>query len=979
MQRLTSRFKRSLKRHQTGQAIVLLAIGFVVLLGFVGIVTDLSLLFVRYNALSRAIDSAAVAAAGQFSRKESDQVNFERTTFAARQFLEFHGIDPAAVLVDTCTSVPAAWDRTAEQVNNRGADPEDPSDDFLETNVNYTEYERIRAIPEANRSPADQDLFEEIEYQYDVYDAVCDDGSGRKLVRVQASVEVPTTFMNLFGQETFTLTAAAVSETASLDVVIVLDVSESMLYDTTMDDYDYFFFEDNGMDARWYRYLPPDLDGMFAAYQAAGGTITDINEFRLAFLSEVTPGEISNNTGSDGDGDGFNDPTQLTVDGTLFSPGFDRYVVGTDGTTTIPVTTNPQLTGIVGGSGTSPYAENFDMRQDCRIQMNPVRGFAASAAVTNGYELVSEYDDPDLAQNSQSEQLTQLLGGTPYTYWNNMFESNFRFYGCCNDPAAARLDIDADDLTDIDIRHDSSEYNPGVGGDPLLLSSNDFAFYDLVCQPFKQARDASTRFLYNVDFLAGDRVALVTFDRSAMIVDPDGAGPEPAMMDDRELAVDLLNRAVGVRAEPNFYHSDSDDNGISAFEEDEGVGFLWTGYSAGIDENGYSTELDDSQYEDVPVGAVTRAGLVFDSCGYDNAALPRQHSLWAYDEPSILPYLGHSALAGGDGTSEDRMLPPFRSEAGWVPALEDAIGADSTLWGFRSYERSGQCRGTNVGAALRQANNALLDPDTVRTEGAVWVIVLLSDGAAGATDPIAQGNLIEPGNPYARDGGASDFSAAPDAEPALYGAYGFCPFGSVDDPIGYASADGRDPFCADQNPSERHYCYTEVDGQEGKTAVEIRGVNLQTIGADDDYNDGTSVDDDACETEYDADDYARDWADFVSLSRGTSSLTLLPTIFTIGFNLEYDNSPDAGLGQDDLCEANLQSCLGEELLRYIADVGDNNEVNNDYPTSYSTPGTTDGDRFTGLSYGNYWNAPDEDELTDVFDEIAGRLFTRLTG
>ena len=132
--------------------------------------------------------------------------------------------------------------------------------------------------------------------------------------------------------------------------------------------------------------------------------------------------------------------------------------------------------------------------------------------------------------------------------------------------------------------------------------------------------------------------------------------------------------------------------------------------------------------------------------------------------------------------------------------------------------------------------------------------------------------------------------------------------------------------------------------------------------------------------DYNADDYARDWADFVARNRPGQTDLQLPTIYTIGFNLTYpegdtlntnDTEDDPGI--NNLCEGNMASCMGESLLRYIADIGDNGEYDGDYPEAW---GDT---RFAGVSYGNYWNAPDEEELRDVFDEIASKLFVRITG
>src|SRR3954469_14557328 len=67
--------KRSVQQGQIGQTIVIMAFGFIVLLAFVGIVTDVSLMFVRYTTLRRAVDAAAVAAAGQVRRAVATQAD----------------------------------------------------------------------------------------------------------------------------------------------------------------------------------------------------------------------------------------------------------------------------------------------------------------------------------------------------------------------------------------------------------------------------------------------------------------------------------------------------------------------------------------------------------------------------------------------------------------------------------------------------------------------------------------------------------------------------------------------------------------------------------------------------------------------------------------------------------------------------------------------------------------------------------------
>jgi hypothetical protein len=120
---MTSITKRLFRRGQTGQALVILALGFVALCAFVGIVTDVSLLFVRYSTLRRAVDAAAVAAAGQMRRTPVDQgtltydqwqgqeqaATVAHLNLSARQFIEVYGLNPSQVLVETCQAQQIAY------------------------------------------------------------------------------------------------------------------------------------------------------------------------------------------------------------------------------------------------------------------------------------------------------------------------------------------------------------------------------------------------------------------------------------------------------------------------------------------------------------------------------------------------------------------------------------------------------------------------------------------------------------------------------------------------------------------------------------------------------------------------------------------------------------------------------------------------------------------------------------------------------
>jgi hypothetical protein len=297
--------------------------------------------------------------------------------------------------------------------------------------------------------------------------------------------------------------------------------------------------------------------------------------------------------------------------------------------------------------------------------------------------------------------------------------------------------------------------------------------------------------------------------------------------------------------------------------------------------------------------------------------------------------------------------------------------------------------------------------------------------------------VIPSGNPY------GTFAAAP--KRGGYGAYGLCPFGTADDQMGLTAGwKTRPPRCSDDGsepsnggtrgimgPTSRHFCKDSAVGDETKSSIDI-GVS-GTLDGD-------------CETKYDVDDYARDWADFIGLSKlpcvspfgkvpgvqnctQSRSFLQLPTIFTIGFGLDFTEPYVASQGKCSNSNGsnpdeytNINDCLGEELLRYIADVGDNSRIDTDYQQDYLNDGLLNGDLTdpsapgTPVSYGdrgpceapipgypnadalpvgqinklrlypmdptvscgNYYNAPGGPQLTKVFEDIASRMFTRIT-
>ncbi len=171
------------QRRENGQALLILAISFVALLAFIGLVTDAGSLYITYTQLKRAVDAAAVAAANNVkitTPGESYETRKERVKEAAREMISLHnitGAELAEVDVFLCDDFEIL-------------DPDEIPDDF-------------NMCPAAGDPP-------------------------RKLAYVQAVHEAPVYFLRLFGIQNVPFRTSAIGEAATVDLVIVLDTSESM-------------------------------------------------------------------------------------------------------------------------------------------------------------------------------------------------------------------------------------------------------------------------------------------------------------------------------------------------------------------------------------------------------------------------------------------------------------------------------------------------------------------------------------------------------------------------------------------------------------------------------------------------------------------------------------------------------------------------------------------------------------------------------
>lgn len=296
-----------------------------------------------------------------------------------------------------------------------------------------------------------------------------------------------------------------------------------------------------------------------------------------------------------------------------------------------------------------------------------------------------------------------------------------------------------------------------------------------------------------------------------------------------------------------------------------------------------------------------------------------------YDRVSIIPMT--SQYPGGDRNVSDAEILPLTSDKATVQAAINGMkvfeprvcdGTD-TPGSCLNYDGSGNfagticqtyeihsndatvdpssCNSSNVGGALRKAADRLSDPLITRPES-FWVVVALMGGPANATDSTAT---------YVN---------------------GFCPEYTWLPPPW-----DNNPWCRDRKPSVRH---SDTD-----TIVYTNPRDTSLV------NPTSSI--------YDADDYARDWADQLATLTSESGVT----IYTIGLGAQIQSTSTVDAGEEP---------AGESLLKYIAECAGEGSPD-DCATPVSNP---------NIIHGQYFFAPTGSALADIFELIANNIATRIT-
>lgn len=163
-----------------GQVLVIFAISVLVLIFFIGLAVDAGSLYITYGQLKRGIDAAAVSAANTFKRGE----DLTSMTAAAQEVLRLQNMDMS-------------------QLNLQVSICDNDGDGETDADLATSAPDFYARCPKSGEAP-------------------------RKLVWVQATLRAPFYFLTLMGFHGVDLSSFSIAEAAPVDLVLVLDVSESM-------------------------------------------------------------------------------------------------------------------------------------------------------------------------------------------------------------------------------------------------------------------------------------------------------------------------------------------------------------------------------------------------------------------------------------------------------------------------------------------------------------------------------------------------------------------------------------------------------------------------------------------------------------------------------------------------------------------------------------------------------------------------------
>jgi Flp pilus assembly protein TadG len=256
----TPKYLFGLRLGESGQSIIILAFIFLALLAMLGLALDLGLVYVERIRMKRTVDAAALAAVTELPTEEE-------AALRAITYLDENGYDmnEANVYIAGCVQ-DLHNEFNLDGTATGGGDPETrddlvnlptgdmsvllptPTDTLTPTNFSqYYHYIRYDSDGDNEfddekttffidtrsfQDKSDPGISELCDVQQQVSVSANDFGSAPK-IRIYGEVKVPMNFMQFFGFPDVTVSDEATAQTAtSLDVVVVLDTTGSMEYDT---------------------------------------------------------------------------------------------------------------------------------------------------------------------------------------------------------------------------------------------------------------------------------------------------------------------------------------------------------------------------------------------------------------------------------------------------------------------------------------------------------------------------------------------------------------------------------------------------------------------------------------------------------------------------------------------------------------------------------------------------------------------------
>lgn len=840
------------RRTRSGQSIIIIAIGFIVLIAFVGIATDAALLFVRYSTLRRAIDAAAVAAAGQIRENSS----YAQMAAAAQQYIQVHGLEASSVIVDTCET----------EINNLRND--------ITKNIGGI----YNGVGAAQAWLADIDPSTKVPRS----DLCRKDPA--KLVRVSAQIDSPTTFLSVLGYKTIRLTASAISQTAVMDVVLMIDGSLSMAADT------------------YALQTATRSNNSLAEYAARED---ELDKFPGFYRGNPDP-----KLGFDLGLGKYNSANDANV-----YDGYGRLVRTrpSDGT----ITTDAPGVGSIRGE-----CRVGDPGEASRENVNLPRGQLGQFLTLGNYAWGGCCNDPT----------TQIDASDP-TYGNPNRLTDYNWF------IDARTGV-------IQTVAGANDPNGKPSTSRVKDGKRDGNFADLVCRPFKDVRDATRRFLLKVDFTRGDRAIMIQFDATAHPITPSGGG-SPVFID-RGSAINALNKKVGIEENPNGFafscathFNYARDWGRKLTTADpSGAGTIDTaaGHPLGNSYEFYNTPYNNSEFfyetiapcPDTNTGAAIQAGTAL----LADPTWIRRDAVWiavllSDGYPNRTPGLG---VTDNDGT--------LGAATYGLPGVSFAdLPSAGLTWNpnFHQVPAKGNFTlpdafGVQVayGGATNKSTGSFFDKprpfsSTINDPGFCPWSTFCDPIAGGGSANDYGGSYSEVGGPYGSyvNRPANGTNGFPDATTQYYNSkewwtqycrdvvknaepmwWSFVQNSGAVNPTdttwheGGQSLGARKPICSSSNPDARHFCVETSSGR---------------------ISPGSGV----CSTYYDAVDFARDRVDFAALIDYTPKFK---GNFIAMFSIFFPHiTTDAARPYNNYLRDNI---LGVKFMRYVADAGDNGVIDN---------------------------------------------------